>query len=784
MSRARVRHRMAAAVGMVGRHRRVSLVGAAAFALAALLVLDAAFPLPLGALHRAPARVVTDAHGVPLRIFLPADGRYRMPVRLADVSPLMVRTLVGSEDRWFWWHPGVNPFAVGRAMVTNLRAGRVVSGASTIPMQIARLVEPKRRTLGGKVAEALRALQLEWYDDKEELLELYLNLTPYGANLEGVGSAAWFYFGKRADQLSLGEAALLTTLPRSPVAYDPVRHPAAATRARDRVLRQLLARGVVTEREVQDALLHSVPSRRQPAPFEAPHFARLAVERLPATDATIRTSLDLDTQRATERRVRTRIDSLRAEGLGNAAVVVIDNATRSVRAMVGSAGFFETAQQGQVNGALAARSPGSTLKPLLYAQALDAGLIAPASFMLDVPTDFAGYVAENYDGEYRGRVTATDALRWSLNAPAVRLLARAGLREFHQLLNAGGLATLDKPPLHYGLPLVLGAGEARLVDLVNLYATLADGGMHRQWTLSEQTPAKPTRLVSAAAAALVTRVLGEVERPDMPAAWELTRDVPAVAWKTGTSYGHRDAWAIGFSRTLSIGVWVGNLDGSAQKGISGARHAGPLLFDVFRALESASELPLPGLEDVADVRVCAESHQLPGPFCPRKTRIEVIPGVTQLRTCEDHRRVFVDTVSGERLSGDCLADRPHRAVVLEVLPAELMAWHRAQGRATGTMPPLSAACTGVPGAEPPRIVTPVAATPYVLRAEAPPEHQRIALTAQAAAGARRLYWYQDGALVGSAEPGSTVFVNPEIGEHELVVVDDSGRADELRYRVE
>ena len=763
----------------------LTLAGAVLVAVpATLLALDTAFPLPTGSMYRAPARVVSDASGVPLRIFLPADGRYRMPVRLAEVSPVMVRVLVGSEDRWFWWHPGVNPLAVARAAVANLSAGRVVSGASTIPMQIARLVEPKRRTLRGKLAETLRALQLEWHYDKQQLLEMYLNLTPYGGNLEGVGAAAWFYFGKHAAELSLGEAALLTALPRSPVAYDPERHPEPARRARDRVLRQLQAYDLVSEREVEDALRHPVPSGRLAAPFAAPHFAQLVAERIPASVTALRTTLDLELQRTVERRVRTRIDALRGAGLGNVAVVVIDNATRGVRAMVGSASFFETVEQGQVNGALASRSPGSTLKPLLYAQALDAGLIAPDTFLLDVPTDFAGYVAENYDGAYRGRVTASDALRWSLNAPAVRLLARSGLEEFLGVLQRGGLATLDKPALHYGLPLVLGAGEVRLVDLVNLYASLANGGLHRDWVVVGQAAEEPRQLVSAAAAAMVTRVLSEVERPDLPAAWELTLDVPEVAWKTGTSYGHRDAWAVGFSGSLSVGVWVGNFDGSAQKGISGARHAGPLLFDVFRALEPGAALPKPGLDEVVAVRVCADSHQLPGPFCPRQTSMEVIAGVTQLRTCDVHRRVFVDTENGDRLSGDCLATRPHRPVVLEVLPAELVAWHRAQGQSAGTMPPLSAACTGVPGSEPPRIVTPVASTPYVLRSDAPLEHQRIALTAQAAVGARRLYWYQDGVLVGSAEPGTTVFVSSHPGEHELVVVDDTGRADELRYRVE
>ncbi|MGH7820525.1 MAG: penicillin-binding transpeptidase domain-containing protein, partial [Candidatus Binatia bacterium] len=432
---------------------------------------------------------------------------------------------------------------------------------------------------------------------------------------------------------------------------------------------------------------------------------------------------------------------------------------------------------GQVNGAIARRSPGSTLKPFLYARAIDEGRVAPDSFLLDVPSDFSGYVAENYDGRYRGRVTVREALVDSLNASAVRLLAESGLSEFIGLLRRGGLSTLDRPAAEYGLPILLGGGEVTLLDLTNLYAALAEGGLYRPVRLTEGPAAEPTPLFSAEAAELVTRILTEVKRPDLPAAWHLTRDVPQVAWKTGTSYGHRDAWAVGFSGRFSIGVWVGSFDGRGRKGISGAEHAGPILFDLFRAIEAGgARIPeRPGLR-IVPVEVCAGSHELPGAWCPARIAVPAIPGRTRFGRCALHRRVFVDRESGRLLAGGCLGRRAYRAEVITVFPAELMAWWRAQGQAVALPPPLHEDCRDSPSGDAPRIVSPGAATPYRIRADAPAVFQKIPLVARAAPTVGRLWWYENGELLAAAAPGDALFVSPARGRHRLVVVDDSGRS--------
>lgn len=780
-----------------------------------LFALDRLFPPPLAALERPPARAILARDGEPLRFLLPADERWRLPITLDEVPADFLAAFIAAEDRRFYRHSGVDPLAMARAAWTNLRAGRVVSGASTIPMQLARMAQPGPRTLGSKVKEALRAVQLSRRLSKRRQLELYLNVAPYGSNLEGIGAASWFYFGKRPAQLSLGEAALLVALPRSPNGFDPLRHPQAARRARDRVLGELAARGVFPRQSIDEARAQPLPAVRRAAPFAAPHASLLVAERYPGRTR-LRTAIDRRLQAIAEHAVASRASELRWLGIGNAAAVVLEIDSRALRALVGSASFFEAAYSGQVNGATARRSPGSTLKPFLYALAFDQGRIVPDSYLLDVPTDFAGYVAENFDGTYRGRVTAREALVASLNAPAVRLLSDLGLPAFLGLLRRGGLATLDRPARHYGLPLVLGAGEVTLLDLANLYATLAEGGVHRPVRLLEPEPGDgPTagregagagageRLFSRRAAELVARTLVDLARPDLPSSWDLARGTPAVAWKTGTSYGHRDAWAVGFSGRYAIGVWVGNFDGRPVTGIAGSEHAGPLLFDLFRALEneaggggSSPALLAPSpVEDT--LPVCAVSHQLPGPHCPGRVRVPYLPGATRLASCSMHRRAFVDRRTGEILAGPCLAQRPHEARLLTLEPPELVAFWRAQGRPVAPLPRVAETCGGAPGTSPgagaaraapasdgPRIVSPDGATPYRLRREVPLEFQRIALIARSGPYARTLFWYEDGQLVASGAPGGRLFMDPRRGHHELVVVDDTGRSDTVSFRVD
>ena len=752
--------------------------------LASLVLLDVLFPFPQAKLHRQPATVVFDRNGEPMRIILPADHKLRIPVTLEEVPPQLVDAVLASEDRWFWRHPGVNPIAIARATLSNLHAGHRVSGASTIPMQIARMVQPKSRTIFGKLREAVRAVQLTVHVSKREQLAIYFNMAPYGGNVEGIGAASYVYFGKPVSRLSIGEIAFLTTLPRQPNRYDPLRDHAAATRARDRVLRQLRDRGIFTADEVNEAMRQPLPRARHKAPFVAPHFCDYAVQQS-AGRARIFTTLDPRVQEIAEQQVRAHIAALRAYGVEQTAVVIINNDTREVVAMVGSTKFFEPQYQGQVNGAVARRSPGSTLKPFLYAKAFDDGTLIPDSILLDVPTDYSGYIPENYDGTYRGPVLARDALIQSLNATAVHVLSEEGVDNFVALLREGGLTTLDRDARKYGLPLILGAGDVRLIDLTNLFATLAECGMYKPVRIfsGDRRPTTGDRMFSAESTSFVTDILLELKRPDMPRAWGMTRDVPAVAWKTGTSYGHRDAWSVGYSERYSIGVWAGNFDGHGQKGMSGSEFAAPLLFDLFRAIEGNAARPKkPPYLNTGTIEVCALSHELPTQFCRERLRVAYIPGRTKLHACAMHRPIFIDPKTKQRLAGACVASHPHKQVVATVYPPALVAYWRAQSQPFEELPPLAPECTAIADAKP-RIVSPDASTPYRLRSDAPIQFQEIELTAQSS-DAAKLFWFEDGVLIASGDASRKMFVKPRRGAHQLVVVDDSGRSDSVTYRVE
>lgn len=763
---------------------RLALVGISTLLCAWLifLALNTIFPFPEAALHRPPARLVQDRDGNTLRAFLAPDGQWRFPVTLGEVSPIMVQTLLRSEDQWFHFHPGVNPLAILRAVKDNLLTGRVVSGGSTIAMQVARLAEPRPRTLRSKLIEAFRALQLRWNHTPEEVLEFWLNMAPFGGNIVGVGAASRFYFDKTPDRLSLGEAALLTALPRAPNTYNPVRRPDAALNVRSRVLQRLT--NDFPEKQREKARREPLPTRLTPLPMHAPHFARAALSHISGSQ--LRTSLDLHAQQLAEEVVRSHTSGLREQGLESLAVVALDSATREIRAMVGSPAFFDDEHSGQINGTLILRSPGSTLKPFLFAQAMDLGLTFPEALLFDIPTDYSGYAPENYDGAFRGAVTARYALSHSLNVPAVRLLARVGLDNFLALLRSGGLSGLNHPSSHYGLPLVLGGGEVSLLDLVNLYATLAQGGTHKSVRFAPIAKReRGKRLFSREACHLVTSMLAEVERPDMPGTWALTASAPEVAWKTGTSFGHRDAWAVGYSGRYTIGVWVGNLDGHATKGISGATHAGPVLFDLFRRLEdSAATLPEFAPLELSEVELCARSRKLPRTECRRITAT-ILPGRTILEPDDWNVRIFIDDATGLRLDGGCLAGRDYHSEVIPQYPPALAAWRTETGLDVPQLPPMHPDCAIRPDAASLRIVSPDPGTPYHLRPDTPSRYQRIPLAADAPPDSGKLYWFLDGTLIGTTDQEQPFFLDPPAtGKHKIAVQDDQGRWDSLHFTVE
>jgi penicillin-binding protein 1C len=582
------------------RWRRAVPIVLLAIAAALLLgaTLDRLLPPNLARLGET-SIVVTDTSDTVLRAFTTRDQKWRLPARASDVDPKYLALLRAYEDRRFDAHFGVDPLAALRAAGQLLAHGRVVSGASTLTMQTARLLERPERSLAGKLVQSLRALQLERRLTKDEILAAYLTLAPFGGNLEGVRAAAIAYLGKEPTRLTLGEAALLVALPQSPERQRPDRHPEAARNGRDKVLTRLRDAGFITADDATEAMSEAVPSQRHAFPFVAPHLARrLAAKATPG--AVIATTLDGDLQRALETLAANEAPFLGAGA--DLAIVVVETGGRRVRGYLGGVDFF--GPSGQVDLARARRSPGSALKPFIYGMAFDESLVHPASLIDDAPIRFGDWAPRNFDREFQGTVSVREALRRSLNVPAVALLDRVGpVRLVANLRQAGATLSFPRLVTQPTLPVALGGVGISLADLTMLYAALADGGRAMPLAFTEEEAApRSRRLFGEAASWYVTEILAGSALPDGWAQGSGLERRRGTAFKTGTSYGFRDAWALGYSPRHTIGVWVGRPEGTARPGSLGRNTAAPLLLKAFDLLPTDSapaRRPPPGVIDAS-----------------------------------------------------------------------------------------------------------------------------------------------------------------------------------------
>lgn len=719
-----------------------------------------------------------------LRLTLSPDQKYRLRLRLAGIAPMLVDATLLHEDRYFRWHPGVNPAALLRAAYTTYGGGRRVGG-STISMQLARLrFDINSRTPLGKLEQILRALQIELHYSKDEVLEAYLNLAPYGGNIEGVGAASLVYFGKDADKLTLAEALTLSVIPQSPARRGPGADSADEDSALQQARAALLTKWLADHPadRVRAAQLAPALTTRATGelPFRAPHFVDAVLSDAPSGGRVV-TTLDLGLQATLERGLRAYIERNRSRGLRNGTALLVDTRNMAVRALVGSADFFDDDIEGQVNGARARRSPGSALKPFIYALGLEQGIIHPLSLLKDTPTSFSGYNPENFDREFVGPVTARAALVRSRNVPAVYVASQLKQPSLYEFLQRAG-AALPRDEAYYGLALVLGGAEISMEDLARWYAMLANGGILRPLrTLADQPEVAGERLLSEEASFLVLDMLKDNPRPrqGFRAAW--TRDELPVYWKTGTSFAFRDAWAIGVVGPYVLAVWIGNFDGSGNPAFVGVEAAGPLLFELVDALRS-SRGGLAGHAhgphgNLARVDVCAVSGQLPGPHCRHTVETWFIPGTSPIRTCDVHRAVTVDVRSGLR---SCARGGPGtRTEIYEFWPSDLLRLFRLAGVPRRTPPPDNPQCPlderAVRGLAP-TITSPQAGVTYSLRAAAAGK-QTLGLTATTDADARAVYWFVDDRFVGKSGPSQPLFWTLRPGRYVVRAVDDHGRSD-------
>jgi len=761
--------------------------------LLAVLLLDLAFPPPLPK-QRDTSTLVVARDGSPLRAFADAEGVWRYPASVDQVSPLYLQALLGYEDRWFWRHPGINPVALLRASTQMLGQGRIVSGGSTLTMQVARILDPHTRTPWGKAKQMLRALQLEAHLSKREILTLYLERAPYGGTIEGVEAASWAYLGKPAAQLSHAEAALLAVLPQAPSRLRPDRHPQAAQQARDKVLARMASLGRWSADAVEDARVETVVTRS----LRPPLHAALLAQRLHAAQPgqpRIESSIDIDLQRTLEGRLSSYFSTLPERT--SAALLVVDNQTLQARAYVGTLNFGDRQRLGHVDMVQAWRSPGSTLKPFLYAMALDDGLIHSESLLVDAPQSFGGYRPGNFDEAFNGPVSAATALRLSLNVPSVDLLDRVGPARFAARLSHAGIQLRFPRGSSPNLSLILGGTGARLEDLVGAFAALNRDGIAGRVRYTDADPVLDRRLVSPGAAWIVREMLEANPRPGQGIDTFDLGGRPRVAWKTGTSYGYRDAWAIGSTRQYTVGVWVGRPDGTPLPGQYGAVTALPLMFEVVDSLPRqgrASAAP-PRPASVTQADVCWPTgelaSELPAGLCQRRLSAWLLDGSVPPTFAErdarrwqpGRQRYQADLQSGLRLSADCSA--PHQAEDREVArwPALLSPWLPQAARAASQLPALAPDCRD-DGRQASIALHIDGLNDAASLARAPGAVDGVRLQLRALGSEHDIDWLLDGRWIArtrGAQPFSQRFEQP--GRHTLTALASDGAWTQVRFNV-
>ena len=758
--------------------------------LALLWLADRLFPLPLP--EDGLARVVLAEDGTPLWRFADAEGVWRYPVATDEVSPYYLEALLTYEDRWFHAHPGVNPLALARAAWQNLSGGRVVSGGSTLSMQVARLLDPHQRSLGGKFKQLWRTLQLEWHLSKDEILALYLNRAPFGGTLQGVAAASWAYLGKPPSQLTRAEAALLAVLPQAPSRLRPDRHPERAQAARDKVLRRLDAFGVWPQAAVQEALQEPVLL----APRQEPNLAPLLARRLNGAGSPplIRTTIDANLQRRLEDLLlgwRARLPERTS-----AAILVVDSESMAVRAYLGSLDVGDDKRYGHVDMIRAQRSPGSTLKPFLYGLAMDAGLIHSESLLQDVPRRYGDYRPGNFAAGFIGPVSASEALATSLNLPAVQLLEAYGPKRFAGELRGAGVPLALPAGAEPNLALILGGAGSRLEELLAGYSAFARGGVAARPRLQPQDLLHERRLLSPGAAWVVRRILAGQARPDRDPRAELVQR-PVLAWKTGTSYGFRDAWAIGVGPRQLIGVWIGRPDGTPVPGQFGLASAAPLLLQVHDLLVNRDRqrgLVPPPQEVPASIGVAAIcwplGQELPrnDPNCRRQRFAWTLDGTVPptLQALDQplglglSQRLWLDA-QGRQVAAGCAGARE---VQVALWPAPLEPWLPRRERRAARLPAVSASCP--PALPPPAAPLSIVGVREGDRLRRPAGNAgplRLSLSALGGSGTR--WWFLNGAPLGESQPGESLEQKLEAtGLYQLSLLDQSGATARVEFRVD
>lgn len=745
--------------------------------------------------------LLEDENGNLMSAAIATDGQWRFPE--SGVVPDKFRqALISFEDKRFSYHPGVDPLALGRAAFANLEEGHIVSGGSTITMQVIRLSRKRpARTIGEKFIEMVMATRLELRCTKEEILRLYATHAPFGGNVVGLEAACWRYFGREPEHLSWGEAALLAVLPNAPALIHPGRNRDLLKVKRDALLDKLHSEGHFDLLTATLAKEEEIPEDPKALPQYARHLLVRAMKEHPQRQR-VRTTIDVGLQRQVERIVDSHHERLKGNQIYNAAAIVLDVESGEALAYAGNAGTGSREHGSAVDIIVAPRSTGSILKPFLYAAMLDEGKILPGTLLPDVPTVIAGYSPKNFSNHYDGAVHANLALIRSLNVPAVHMLMEYRYEKLYSLLQSMGMTTLTRPAEHYGLSLILGGAEASLWDLTGMYASMArtlnrffeHPGKNKYNRADYFSPVylsgerkgssafpQEKSWLSAAAIYQTFDVLKELYRPGEETGWRHFSSSKKIAWKTGTSFGFRDGWAIGVTPRHVVGVWVGNADGEGRPGLTGTDAAAPVMFEIFSRLNDDSWFRRPSME-MTRVTVCSQSGMRNGEFCPSVDTLWVDRAGLETQLCHYHRRIHVSLDERFRVNAGCTTLAEMKALNWFVLPPVQEFYFKAKNISYRSLPPYRAECrpaaSGGMDLIYPRLDTRI----YIpVELDGRPG-QTIFRLAHQEAGAQ-VFWHLDGHYVGTTRGTHQLALKPAHGKHILTLVDHHGIVLERSFEV-
>ena len=716
--------------------------------------------------------IITDDKGEVIHAFLTKDEQWRMKTELKEISPLLKKTIIFKEDKYFYTHPGVNPLAMGRAFIKNMFKWKRTSGASTITMQVARALEPKKRTYFNKLVEIFRAFQLELKYSKDEILQMYFNLLPYGGNIQGVKSASILYFGKNPDHLSLAEITALSIIPNKPSSLVIGKQNEDIVKERNRWLTVFASEQLYTPKEIEDALNEPLTAVRGEVPRRVHHLAY----KLKNEGDIVHTHINMQKQWLIEKLVQDYVRSTTYRNIHNAAVVVIDNNSRKVISYIGSANFFDTTDGGQVNGAAAVRQPGSTLKPLVYGLCFDEGLLTPKKIMTDVAVNYDGYTPENYDRKFNGYVTAEFALEHSLNIPAVKSLRLLGKDRFLNELVSCDFKQVAKDRQKLGLSAILGGCGTTLEEMTALYSSFANNGKYIRPSYTErdqQISPSARQVISPAATFMINDILSKVNRPDFPLSWQSTEHLPKIAWKTGTSYGRRDAWSIGYNKHYTIGVWVGNFSGLGSPDLSGANIATPLLFKIFNTIDYDTDQEWFTQPKECELRlVCSETGMVPAETCANLVSDYCIPLISSMTACNNVQSVMVSADEQICYCKSCAPVNGYKKRNYKLIQPEMQTYFDQNNIAYEKIPQHNPECEKLFKENGPLITYPVNGTEYLISKKEP---EPLQLTCNTGNDVQQVYWYINNKFYKSSPVKSKQFFVPDEGPVKISCTDDKGR---------